>query len=228
MIKAPLASACSTMRLLLDESVPRRFRHDLTGHAVRTVVEIGFAAMHLRQNRGITIQCGLPLRYRSLDGEFRCRLYEGDEYITGHGRSWRDERHKPLGNDMNLHEIEYEALHLSGEERAALAQKRLLSLDSSSEAEIAGEWLAEAHRRARDLDDGLVESVPAEGARRKALSLIGNQPSKPANRIPHARLKGSVVYADDPFAPVVTDEEWEACANRTAGQIAGDPESFRR
>ena len=73
---------------------------------------------------------------------------------------------------MNLYEIEREALHLSGEDRAALAQKLLLSLDSPSEAEIAEEWLAEACRRARDLDDGLVEPIPADEVRRKALSLL--------------------------------------------------------
>jgi hypothetical protein len=38
---------------------------------------------------------------------------------------------------MNLHEIEREALHLSEEERAELAQKLLLSLDTPTEAEIA-------------------------------------------------------------------------------------------
>lgn len=73
---------------------------------------------------------------------------------------------------MNLHEIEREALHLSREDRAALAQKLLLSLDSTSEAEIAEEWLAKAYRRARDLDDGLVEPIPADEVRRKALSLL--------------------------------------------------------
>lgn len=41
----PLASACSMMRLLLDESVPRRLRHALAGHAVRTVVEMGWGGV---------------------------------------------------------------------------------------------------------------------------------------------------------------------------------------
>lgn len=33
------------MRLLLDESVPRRFRHSLPNHEVRTVVEMGWAGV---------------------------------------------------------------------------------------------------------------------------------------------------------------------------------------
>jgi putative addiction module component (TIGR02574 family) len=73
---------------------------------------------------------------------------------------------------MNLLEIEREALHLSEEERAELAQKLLLSLDSPSENEISEAWLAEADRRARELDKGLVQPVPAEEVRRKAMSLL--------------------------------------------------------
>jgi putative addiction module component (TIGR02574 family) len=65
---------------------------------------------------------------------------------------------------MNLHEIEREALHLSEEERAELAQKLLLSLDTPVEAEIAEDWLVEADRRARELHEGLVEAIPAEEA----------------------------------------------------------------
>ena len=33
------------MRLLLDESVPRRFRQSLTGHVVKTVVEMGWGGV---------------------------------------------------------------------------------------------------------------------------------------------------------------------------------------
>jgi hypothetical protein len=33
------------MLLLLDESVPRRFRHSLPGHEVRTVIEMGWAGI---------------------------------------------------------------------------------------------------------------------------------------------------------------------------------------
>ena len=73
---------------------------------------------------------------------------------------------------MNLLEIEREALHLSEEERAELAQKLLLSLDSPLESEISEAWLAEADRRARELDKGLVQPVPAEEVRRKAMSLL--------------------------------------------------------
>jgi putative addiction module component (TIGR02574 family) len=73
---------------------------------------------------------------------------------------------------MNLHEIEREAMHLTEDERAKLAQKLLLSLESSAEADIAADWLTEASRRARDLDEGLVQPIPAEEVRRKALALL--------------------------------------------------------
>jgi putative addiction module component (TIGR02574 family) len=73
---------------------------------------------------------------------------------------------------MKLNQIEAEALNLSEEERAELAQKLLLSLDTPSEEEIAEDWLREAQRRARELDEGLVQPVPAEEVRRKAQALL--------------------------------------------------------
>ena len=73
---------------------------------------------------------------------------------------------------MNLKQIEDEALHLSEVDRAELAQKLLLSLDTPSEKEIEEDWLIEAHRRARDLDDGIVKPIPAEEVRKKALALL--------------------------------------------------------
>ena len=73
---------------------------------------------------------------------------------------------------MNLREIQDEALHLPENERAELVQKLLLSLDTPSDDEMAENWLVEAQRRARDLDDGIVQPVPAEEVRRKARALL--------------------------------------------------------
>ena len=73
---------------------------------------------------------------------------------------------------MNLKQIEDETLHLPENERAELAQKLLLSLDAPSENEIAEDWLVEARRRARELEDGTVKPIPAEEVRRKARALL--------------------------------------------------------
>jgi len=73
---------------------------------------------------------------------------------------------------MKLKQIEDEALHLSEDERAELAQKLLLSLDTQSESEIAEDWLVEAKRRARELEEGTVQPIPAEEVRRKARALL--------------------------------------------------------
>jgi len=73
---------------------------------------------------------------------------------------------------MNLKEIEDNALHLSEEERAELAQKLLLSLDTPTVGEIEQDWLVEAHRRARELDEGIVQPIPAEEVRKKARALL--------------------------------------------------------
>ncbi|HEY5602242.1 MAG TPA: addiction module protein [Gammaproteobacteria bacterium] len=73
---------------------------------------------------------------------------------------------------MNLKQIEDEALHLPEEERAELAQKLLLSLDEPTVEEIEQDWLAEAHRRAREIDEGIVQPIPAEEVRKKARALL--------------------------------------------------------
>lgn len=73
---------------------------------------------------------------------------------------------------MNLKEIEYEALHLPDTERAELAQKLLLSLDSPPNSEIEEAWLIEAQRRAKDLDTGSVQPISAEEVRKKAQALL--------------------------------------------------------
>lgn len=73
---------------------------------------------------------------------------------------------------MELKQIEDEALHLPEDERAELAQKLLLSLDTSSESRIAEDWLLEAKRRARELEEGIVQPISAEEVRRKAQALL--------------------------------------------------------
>ena len=72
---------------------------------------------------------------------------------------------------MNLKQIEDEAFHLPEDERVKIAQKLLLSIDSPSESEIATDWLLEAKRRAKELNEGIVQSIPAEDVRRKTQAL---------------------------------------------------------
>jgi len=73
---------------------------------------------------------------------------------------------------MNLKQIEDESLHLSEIERAELAQKLLLSLDVPTDEEIKEDWLIEAGRRARELDEGIVQPIPADEVRLKARALL--------------------------------------------------------
>ncbi len=73
---------------------------------------------------------------------------------------------------MNLKQIEGEALHLSEKERAELAQKLLISLDSPSENEISEAWLQEAQRRARELDEGTIRLIHSDDVKRKAQALL--------------------------------------------------------
>jgi putative addiction module component (TIGR02574 family) len=73
---------------------------------------------------------------------------------------------------MNFKQIENEALHLSEEERAALAQKLLLSLDEPKPNGFEEQWLIEARRRAKEIDEGIIKPISAEEVRRKARELL--------------------------------------------------------
>lgn len=73
---------------------------------------------------------------------------------------------------MDTKAVEYEALHLPPEDRAKLAQKLLLSLDTPSRSENEQAWLDEAERRGRELDEGIVQPVAADEVRRKAHLLL--------------------------------------------------------
>ena len=73
---------------------------------------------------------------------------------------------------MTREELEEEALRLPADERARLAQKLILSLDDLSSAELAEAWLVEADRRARELDRGEVQPIPADEVHRKARVLL--------------------------------------------------------
>ena len=73
---------------------------------------------------------------------------------------------------MDPQTVEQEALRLPPEDRAKLAQKLLLSLDTLSEKELEQAWLIEADRRARELDRGDVQPISAEEVRRRARALL--------------------------------------------------------
>lgn len=73
---------------------------------------------------------------------------------------------------MNRKNLEAEALRLSADDRARLAQKLLLSLDELSQEELEQAWLVEADRRARELDRGEAQPIPLEEVRRKARALL--------------------------------------------------------
>jgi len=73
---------------------------------------------------------------------------------------------------VNLEEIEKKILDLSENERAMLAQKLLISLDSLTESQVEQEWFAIARQRAKDLDEGKVQPISADEVRRKAMNLL--------------------------------------------------------
>lgn len=63
--------------------------------------------------------------------------------------------------------------------------------------------------------------------RLEAIFLLLEEPMRPqSKRIPPPNLKGAVTTSSGPFEPVLSDAEWDASLDRTARQVAGDPEAF--
>ncbi|MBC8183197.1 addiction module protein [candidate division KSB1 bacterium] len=73
---------------------------------------------------------------------------------------------------MSLKELETEAMKLGIEDRAALAEKFLLSVDAPSDTENLTLWVAEAERRLKELRDGTAEGVPVDEVFRRARAAI--------------------------------------------------------
>jgi len=71
---------------------------------------------------------------------------------------------------MSAEELETEALKLPADERERLAIRLLSSVESRLEFEA--EWIEEVERRARELDEGAVETIPADQVIRHALDRL--------------------------------------------------------
>ena len=65
---------------------------------------------------------------------------------------------------QSLGELEQDALKLSAEDRAKLAVSLLCSLEETGEdpVEVEKLWVAEAKRRAQEIEDGSAVGIPAE------------------------------------------------------------------
>lgn len=77
---------------------------------------------------------------------------------------------KPM--PRKLEDVADEALELELDDRAALAEKLLRSLEGISEAENERLWLAEAERRLLEIQSGHVETLPGEDVLRRAAAEI--------------------------------------------------------
>ena len=69
---------------------------------------------------------------------------------------------------MELKELEKEAMKLSIDERAALAERLLLSVDAPSDVENVRLWVKEAERRLKELREGTAIEVPMDEVFRRA------------------------------------------------------------
>jgi putative addiction module component (TIGR02574 family) len=73
---------------------------------------------------------------------------------------------------MTIESIREQVLKLPPGDRAELAEALLSSLDEMTESEIEALWVDEVQRRGRELDEGVVEAIPADVVRREAQALL--------------------------------------------------------
>lgn len=71
---------------------------------------------------------------------------------------------------MSVEELEREALKLSADDRERLALMILSSLQG--ELEYEAEWAAEADRRAMEIREGRVDTIPGDQVFREALDRL--------------------------------------------------------
>ncbi|AMK76168.1 MULTISPECIES: addiction module protein [Methylomonas] len=73
---------------------------------------------------------------------------------------------------MNLTQLEAEIFSLPLKDRAALAQRLLLSLEEVSESDFERLWGEESARRVAEFDAGKVQSISGKLVAEKARALI--------------------------------------------------------
>ncbi|OQW75519.1 MAG: addiction module antitoxin RelB [Proteobacteria bacterium ST_bin11] len=73
---------------------------------------------------------------------------------------------------MNLTQLEAEIFSLPLQDRAALAQRLLLSLEDVSESEFEQLWGDESVRRLAEFDAGKVKSISGKAVAEKARALL--------------------------------------------------------
>jgi hypothetical protein len=73
---------------------------------------------------------------------------------------------------MNTKLIESEALRMAPEDRARLALELIQSLEDIPSSELEAMWLAEAGRRAAQLDAGVAELIPGDVVAQQARALL--------------------------------------------------------
>ena len=73
----------------------------------------------------------------------------------------------------SIHEIEREIRSLRPKEKVALLRALIAGLDDEKvDEDVERAWLEEAQRRRRELEEGLVEAVPAEEVFQRARSRL--------------------------------------------------------
>ncbi len=73
---------------------------------------------------------------------------------------------------MTAEKIMTEALGLPSSIRAFVAERLIESLDIDNQVSLSAEWNKEIEKRCREIDQGLVELIPADKAFEKAFAKL--------------------------------------------------------
>jgi putative addiction module component (TIGR02574 family) len=77
--------------------------------------------------------------------------------------------------ELALNELTDQALSLSIEERAILAQRLWESIEGFIDTETEKAWLEESDRRWKDIKEGKVKCIPAEKAMKEARASLNRK-----------------------------------------------------
>lgn len=78
--------------------------------------------------------------------------------------------------DAVLYELTNQALSLSTDERAILAQRLWESIEGFIDPETEEAWLREAEKRWKEIEEGKVKCIPVEEAMKEARASLSRKP----------------------------------------------------
>src|SRR5262249_15253335 len=88
------------------------------------------------------------------------------------GQKFWSNRLEVLSVPKQFDKIKQAAMTLSPNERVLLADQLYMSVSEKEQADIEAEWVAEAERRIREVDEGRAKTIPGDQVLAEARALL--------------------------------------------------------